>query len=341
MTKSITVTSNDPHSPTSTIRVKAFVEVVFDFERPSLYLGKVNRDGSITKSAFLLVKNLEETEVLAITPSSEFITAKMLEFTDNDGHYDRMKLEITALPGLPLGRINETITVKTNLEEKPTAVLRLTGSVIGDVEVTPEWMTFVVTDTASSRPSTLTKKIFINNHVEGANLEIIDIRDPEGHLELSLRPLTEGKKYELTARLKTESIPERGNVSGNVILTTNFPSQKEVAIRYSAVRKSYGKKSGKTYSSSKKRPTGSPALRDGLNLPKGGENEGIFAASENDPFAKGGILDPAAKKELVEKKDTLSSQHDGGTKKLPEAGTDDETEKKEEEKKEDTWKTTG
>jgi len=310
--------------------------VVFDFERPSLYLGKVSRDGSTIKSAFMLVKNLEETEVLGVTSSSEFISAKMLDYTDNDGHYDRMKLEVTALPGLPLGRINETITVKTNITEKPTAVLRLTGSVIGDVEVTPEWMTFVVTDASSNRPSTLTKKIFINNHVEGANLEIIDIRDPEGHLELNLRPLTEGKKYELTARLKIDSIPERGNVSGNVILTTNFPSQKEVAIRYSAVRKSYGKKSGKTYSSSKKRQAGSPALRDGLNLPKGGKNEGIFMASENDPFAKGGVLDPAEKKEPVEEKNTLSSQSEKGIKKLPAAGADDETEKKEGGNKEDT-----
>lgn len=336
MTKSITVTSNDPRTPTTTIRVKAFIEVVFDFEQPSLYLGKVSRDGSATKSAFLLVKNLEATEVLEVTPSSEFINARMLDYTDNKGHYDRMKMEITTLPGLPLGRINETVTVKTNLEEKPTAVLRLTGSVIGDVEVTPEWMTFVVTDTTSTRPSTLTKKIFINNHVEGASLEIVEVRDPDDHLELSLRPLTEGKKYELTAKLKTESIPEHGSVSGNVILITNFPSQKEVAIRYSAVHKSYSQGSGKRSTSRKNwTHTRGTSKKDGIAALKEGEGEGIFAPSKNDPFATEGLFDTTEQKKGAETKNKLIRQKEGGATKLPEADAVDATEK-DEKKKEDT-----
>lgn len=291
MSKSITVTSNDPKNPTTTIRVKVFIEVVFDFEQPSLYLGKVSRDASTTKSSFILVKDLPATKVLEVNSSSEFINARMLDYTDNNGHYDRMKLEVTTLPGLPLGRINETVTLKTNLSDKPTAALRLTGSVIGDVEVSPEWMTFVVTDTASSRPSTLTKKIFISSHVVGAELKIVDIKDTEDHLELTLKPLSPGKKYELTATLKPESIPEKGNISGNVVLTTNFPSQKEVAIRYSAVRKSYNNKGGKKNTSGKKMtpPIGS-GLRDGKPVLKGGTGEGLFTSSENDPFAPGGEL---------------------------------------------------
>ncbi len=317
MTKSITVTSNDPKNPTSTIRVKVFIEVVFDFEQPSLYLGKVSRDAGTTKSSFILVKDLAATKVLEVNPSSEFISARMLDYTDNNGHYDRMKLEVTTLPGLPLGRINETVTLKTNLPDKPTAMLRLTGSVIGDVEVSPEWMTFVVTDTASSRPSTLTKKIFISNHVEGANLEIVDIKDTEDHLDLELKPLSPGKKYELTATLKPDSIPGKGNISGNVVLTTNFPSQKEVAIRYSAVRKSYKEKGDKKNRSGRKMPPPiGGSLRDGQPALKSDTAEGLFAAGENDPFAPGGELggaeQPAKTKKMpeIQKKDEPPADSD-------------------------------
>lgn len=272
--------------------------MVFDFEQPSLYLGKVSRDGSLTKNSFILVKDLTATEVLEVNSTSEFIVAKMLNYTDNNGTYDRMKMEVTTLPGLPLGRINESVTVKTNLEDKPTALLRLTGSVIGDVEVSPEWMTFVVTDVSSTRPSSLTKKIFITNHVEGARLEIVDIKDSEDYLELTLKPLKDGDKYELTATLKPESIPEKGNISGNVVLTTNFPSQKEVAIRYSAVRKSYNTKGGKKNSSGKqtsatsgkRRNAAGASLRDGQPPLKGDAGEGMFTAGKNDPFAPGGEL---------------------------------------------------
>ncbi len=314
--------------------------MVFDFEQPSLYLGKVSSDASTEKSAFLLVKNLEGTEVLEVTPSSEFIKARMLDFTDNNGQYDRMKMEVTTLPGLPLGRINETVTVRTNLADKPTAILRLTGSVIGDVEVTPEWMTFVVTDGENTRPATLTKKIFISNHVDGANLEIIDVKDAEGHLDLNLRPLTEGQKYELTATLRPESLPERGNISGNVVLTTNFPSQKEVAIRYSAVRKSYSNVNEKRNTSRKAAPPAQGSMRDGQTMLKEGEGEGLFAPSKDDPFAAGGELmgkEDALEKEKNKPKDPapvkpeLSSQKEGVKKKLPdEEGTEDDSEKKEE-----------
>lgn len=279
--------------------------MVFDFEQPSLYLGKVGRDEGTTKSAFMLVKDPANTKIDEITTSSEFITARLLDYTDRKGQYDRLKIEVKTMPGLPLGRISETVTVKTNLEDKPTAVLRLTGSVIGDVEVTPEWMTFVITDVSLSRPATLVKKIFITSHIEDASLEIKDIRDDQGHLDLSIRPLNEGKKYELTARLKTDTIPERGNVSGNVVLTTNFPSQKEVAIRYSAVRKSY---SGKPDATKQNQKAGSVKnLRDTPATLKPGEGQGLFAPGKNDPFAANGALskkggtalkkaDPAAQK---------------------------------------------
>jgi hypothetical protein len=322
--------------------------VVFDFEQPSLYLGKVSSDASTEKSAFILVKNLEDTEVLEVSPSSEFIKARMLDFKDNNGQYDRLKLEVTTLPGLPLGRINETVTVRTNLADKPTAVLRLTGSVIGDVEVTPEWMTFVVTDGENTRSATLTKKIFISNHVSGANLEIVSIKDTENHLDLDLRPLTEGQKYELTATLRPESIPERGNISGNVVLTTNFPSQKEVAIRYSAVRKSYQEGHDKRNTSRKAAPPAAGALRDGQTILKDGEGEGLFAASKDDPFAVGGELtskDDAKGQEKIEPQDPaqakqkLSSQKEVGKKKPPddEAATDDPEKKEEKEETKPTY----
>lgn len=286
------------------------------------------------KSAFILVKEPAATEVLDVTTSSEFINARLVDYKDTKDQYERLKLEITTLPGLTLGRISETVTVKTNLTEKPTAVLRLTGSVIGDVEVTPEWMTFVVTDVASSRPSTLTKKLFISNHVDGAELEIVEINDPEGHLELTLKPLTKGQKYELTAKLKTETLPERGSVNGNVILTTNFPSQRELAIRYTAVRKAYqGKASGNTT----RGRTGNPDRNRmrGIEPPLvPGEGEGIFAPTGNDPFAAGGLVDKMDTGKKTEKKETSDSRKESGTKELADANDLAEAEKATEEKKE-------
>jgi len=316
--------------------------VICDFENPSLYLGKVTKDEPATKSSFLLVKNPAGTEILEVTTSSEFIKAEMDDFTSNDGRYEKRRVEVTAMPGLPLGRINETVTLKTNLKDKPTAVLRLSGSVIGDIEVTPEWMTFVVADRSTAKPANLTKKVFINNHVKGATLEILEVTDAAGYLDLSLKPLSRGMKYELTAVLKTEAIPDQGSISGNVVLTTNFPSQRELAIRYSAVRrsqKSRAKDKKTTASKTGKKDIGKAGKRHvGAKQLKEGASGGMFATpSENDPFADGvelfGEADDKSEKAL---KDPAGKKGNGLKSDKEKNGTTKEQEQKSEKKYEAT-----
>jgi hypothetical protein len=287
--------------------VKAFIEIICDFENPSLYLGKVTKDDPVTKSTFLVMKNPDSTEILDVTTSSEFIKAELTDFvikdTRKEPKYDKQRVEITALPGLPLGRINETVTLKTNLPDKPTAVLRLSGSVIGDIEVSPEWMTFVVNENAVGNPASMVKKVFINNHVKGTKLEILEMTDSADNLELTLKPLANGTKYELTATLKAEAVPDRGSISGNVLLTTNFPGQRELAIRYSAVRRSR-KDPGRGKPPAKGKKTITRGKRDVAMTPlKPGEGEGMFAPGKNDPFAAGGDLFDKTVKESAGKAD--------------------------------------
>jgi hypothetical protein len=320
-------------TPTSVIQVKAFIDMEFDFESPSVYMGKLLKGESVTRGTFLLVKNPEEARITEITTSSPHVVAQRVEFTDpqkGEEGFSRWKIDVTVNPGLPVGRIDETVTVHTNLEKMPTAILKVSGILAGDVEVAPEWLTFVIT---SDQPATrdLVKKAFVSSNQKEIPLQVLSVTDPQNNLDLQYAPVIEGQKYEITATLKQSTISDGTTLSGNIVITTNLPEQKELLLRYSAVRKS-----GQVKGNPALADTGdtSMAVKKGIPpLEEGGP--GMFEAQGEDPFAAAAAAEkpappkPAAAAEGSEKTEETDKpkqlQQGGGTK------TTGEGEKKDEE----------
>lgn len=233
--KPITVTSNDPANPTAVLKVGAFIAVDFDFETPTLYVGKIGRNKDFTSSAFLLVSD-PQTRVEDLASSSPFVTARIAGSPEPAGEFLRLRVEVMVKSGMAAGPIDATITVKSNLATSPRASLRVTGTAVGDVEAEPDRLLFAYTGTGgpAGKPGCTTT---ITSHLQGKPLEILDVRDPGGNLDLTLKPLVEGQKYELTAKLKTKEVPSGGGLTGNVVVTTNYPEQRELIIGYTVVNK--------------------------------------------------------------------------------------------------------
>jgi hypothetical protein len=221
-------------SPTTTLQVKAYIEVDFDFENPGLYLDRVSGSTSETREVFLMVRKPEEIEIVDITTSSPFLTARKLDFFEQKPDYARLKIEVTIKPGLPVGRFNETVTVIGRAGKNLSAALRVSGTVAGAVEVKPEALRFSFT--GSERPGQgLVKKALITNSNEVSPLTIFSVGNPDGHLDLAFKPLIEGKKYELTATLKEEARARGTNLGGRIVVTTNDPEQREVIVNYNVL----------------------------------------------------------------------------------------------------------
>jgi len=229
------VTSNDPLNPTTEIHVKAFVEVVFGFESSSLRIGNIHKEESVTKTAFIQVKDKEVTKITDIITSSPFITAREVNYTDTIGANKKFKIEMTVSPGLPIGRINETITVRSNLEQRPETKLGLYGNVIGDIEVKPKSLSFAVRDSEDPQLRQ-TKKLIITNHQKDNPLEILNVYDPDDHLELEVRTKEKGSKFELLVILKGKELLKGDKFGGTIIITTNNPDEKKIVVPYKLYR---------------------------------------------------------------------------------------------------------
>lgn len=234
--KSVTVSSNDPENPSVKISIRAFVEPVFDFESPVLDIGKVGWKDRAAKTMSIRVRDAETVKVTGIESTSEFISARMLDETGKDERSRLLIMEVSLAPGLPTGRISESITVHTDLPDLPTASLRVSGQVVGEVEVSPERLRFVAGAPQTGRRSNLSQRLFITSHLEEGPLEVLKVADPDDRLDFEIKPLDPGRKIMITATVKPEAVPEAGRVDGTVEVTTNAPSQQKVSVRYSAER---------------------------------------------------------------------------------------------------------
>lgn len=243
--KTVTILSNDPERPQLHLRVMAMVEVVFDFETASLYMGKIREGQSATRSCFLLVRDLDSTEITGITTSSPLVIVRRVPFDpsapvgdprarkDHLDNPDRVRMEVTVRPGLPRGRFSESVTVRSNLENRPEAVLTVTGVITGDVEVTPGWLSYVVG--GGSRRAPIAKRILVTNNRRDVPVTLEELQDTGGMLDLEVKTLIEGVRYEITATLREGVLAGRASAGGSIVIPLDGVEQDSLSVRYRVV----------------------------------------------------------------------------------------------------------
>jgi hypothetical protein len=234
LNKSVTITSDDPENPTTTISVRALIEVEFDFESPSLHVGRLAEKDSVTRLAYLRFKSVEPIKILDITSSSPLISARQIGGPGEGSDSNRIGFEITVAPGFPKGTFSETITVRSDHPRKPEATLHVSGVIPEDVELTRKSISFFIRGTGDSaryRPDSL----FVVNNMAGQLLEVLGARDSSNRLNLEVTPVEEGRRYKLKVMPKVQDPASEGHVEGNVIITTNNPAYKEVTLPYNIV----------------------------------------------------------------------------------------------------------
>lgn len=228
--KTITITSSDPNNETTRVYVQAFIEVAFGFDSYALNFGKIQGNEPTSKTIALLVKDPDNTQVTDIVSSSEYITATQMSTTD-DSAGAKIELEVTINPGIPPGRLNETVTAHSNLPDHPQALLRISGEVKGDIGLVPDLLRFDRYPADSSK-TTWVQKLRIIDESGHKPFHVLSVNNPHGHLKLDLETVKPGEIYEVTATLDDEALSEGTYFSGTITVQTDNPDQEMVEARY-------------------------------------------------------------------------------------------------------------
>lgn len=172
------------------------------------------------------------TEILDIKCSSTKIKARLVGKVGND---PRILVEVTLDPSLPPGKINQAVTAYSNLELAPEAILRITGTKLWDIEVTPDRLRYTVRKNEKTDP--VTEKFTLISQAADKPLKILSAIDPKDLVVAEVKTLEEGQRYEVLVTPRQTTWDDTKSISGSVIITTDNPDQEQVTVRYTIARR--------------------------------------------------------------------------------------------------------
>jgi len=126
-TRTVTVYSNDPAQPVSTLTLRADVEAEVAADPAQLYVGHVQRGDTLPREVRAIAA-AGEVSVDQVRSSGPVLQAALTPPAPG-GLGKRVRLTIQ--PGAPLGRFEEAITVYTSSPRRPTLTVAVAGIVDG------------------------------------------------------------------------------------------------------------------------------------------------------------------------------------------------------------------
>lgn len=199
MQKSATVFSNDPRNPRLSLTVKGKIRALVQLD-PS---GPIYFRGPASRLEEHGIDIIGKSQPFQITKLESDISDKIgyrLDTIEAGKHY---KLFVRNL--LATGQYNGSVTLFTDLAEKPQILVRVAGNIEGEISVRPQQL--VIGKPAPEQPVRLGKVLVRSNLNKAFKITRVDY--DSNFLEVSQQPLPEadGIGYEIDVKPKIENVP--------------------------------------------------------------------------------------------------------------------------------------
>ena len=237
VSKSVTVTTNDPENSHFTLQIKANIVVPIDVQ-PSENVAFNGKPETLTPQELTIASTSKEPfDIVSMTPSDENFKVTVVAAPETGtapkpkagtiaSGTNRYKMTIAPAKGLAVGRINSTITLKTSHPKAPEQVVRIFGTVTGDVEVTPQYVTLVTGPGTS--PESRVQHVIIKKQV-GDSLKISGVTSDNPSIATNLKTVTDGREYDLEVKFTGE--PLTAPLSAKLNIKTNDARQPNLEVQ--------------------------------------------------------------------------------------------------------------
>lgn len=207
----------------------ALVEIQFGFEEYHLNFDRIQMGESATDTATLVVRDPSKRGLIELSTGSPYVIAGAIGAANSDD--GRIEIEVRVTPEAPPGKLNETITAALSDGSHSNSTLRLRGTVIGNIEVTPETVRFSI-DESRSAVSPATQTIQVTSTSRAGGLRLLGVADTDSRLILEVDTVIAGQQYVVRATPNKDALTLDRNVSGDVKILTNDAYQPEMTCRY-------------------------------------------------------------------------------------------------------------
>lgn len=184
--------------PEPTVKLKPGEVPAIKFDEPNFDFGRIRAGEDVKHTYYFTNTGNGPLEILRVKPSCGCTTAGPHTKIVKPGETGQIPIKLSTKHGG--NTVSKTVTVSTNIPGKDST-LRLTikGSIWKPVDVTPNNASFgrVTQRTAKTEGA---RKLTLVNNVDGA-MKPTNVRSDNPHFKAEIKPIEEGKKYELVVEL--------------------------------------------------------------------------------------------------------------------------------------------
>lgn len=184
--------------PEPTVVLKPGEVPAIKFDEPNYDFGRIRAGEDVVHTYWFTNTGNGPLEILRVKPSCGCTTAGAHTKVVQPGETGQIPIKLSTKHGA--NTITKTVTVNTNIPGNDATVrLTIKGSVWQPVEVAPNNASFGRI-TQSKIDSQGARKLTIVNNVEG-DMKLSNVRSDNPQFKAEVRPIEEGKKYELVVQL--------------------------------------------------------------------------------------------------------------------------------------------
>lgn len=229
ISKSITVLTNDPVNPKLTLAVKATVQPYL-FIQPGyarFVQAQQSEPGSVKQ--ILFTTTFDDLQILGIESPYPFLDVSYREAKEEDeprehGVGRQWVVELTLdYARAPVGTLAEYVTIRTNHPDQAVLRLPVSGFVRPMIAVTPTAADFGEIKLDQEQKASMLIHSFATEAVQVTSAET----DVEG-VELSVKPVEEGRKYNLYVTLSPEM--PKGPFEGTIEIKTDSKKTPTITV---------------------------------------------------------------------------------------------------------------
>lgn len=219
--RTITVYSNDPYQPQMDLVIKGIIKNEIALIPEGVVFGEVEKGDGPTARIRILGLSKDNLAINKIQANEEFFALRLSPVEENKSK--GFDLDVTLKPEIPVGVLNDVITLHTSLRKRPKIDIPIWANITGHIRARPKSLSFG----AVQKGSELSESITLYNN-KGSKFRILRLSCDLPFLHFEPSSLKKESEIILSGTLD-ESSPA-GPVSGQLTVVVDDIDQGSVTI---------------------------------------------------------------------------------------------------------------
>lgn len=226
--KNITVTSNDPQTPSVILTVKAEYTPLYEVT-PTMVQIYIRKGESTNATVAIKRTDGKKINITKLDPTKPWIAPKMVPAETGEEQIARISIDLK--PDGPLGQFYEAVRVFAEDTNKPIATISFSGRLLGDIALSQPTLYWTINDPDALKKEGAealnTKRLTATSTVPGKAFELHNPTSSIKEISVELVPKEDGKWYEIVAKLN--DVPKQ-TMSGTISIESNLASQPRLDV---------------------------------------------------------------------------------------------------------------